>query len=132
MTVCILILVGAPSEQAEARPGGRLSVTQHVDYSKGRPIEGARFYLSLRRRIGSELRSPTGRAFSGAVRLGRVLPAGRYRIASWVRTCAGTCDFLDPPSARCFREIRIRSNDRLRLRLETRFAGPCTFFKRSG
>ena len=35
------------------------------------------------------------------------LPAGVYRVSSWLRPCSGNCGLLDPPTDRCSRRIRL-------------------------
>jgi hypothetical protein len=39
--------------------------------------------------------------------LERSLPAGEYRIVSHQRPCQGNCSYLDPPTDRCERTVRL-------------------------
>jgi hypothetical protein len=49
--------------------------------------------------------------------LARRLAPGRYRLSTYQRGCSGTCETLDPPSARCSRSIAIHAGTTLALRL---------------
>jgi hypothetical protein len=94
---------------------GKLRASVTVDTSLGIPIEGSLSFFRLRARDGSVVFD------RGAARLDEALPVGRYRLASYQRTCSGTCDTLDPPSDRCARGLRIRRGRTLRVHVWVRF-----------
>lgn len=86
---------------------GDLRVREERQESRLLYIEGAIGYVSLRR-VGED--TPlVRRSFPfGRIRLDRRLRSGTYRLASWIRTCAGSCEFLSAPTRGCNRSFRVR------------------------
>jgi hypothetical protein len=42
--------------------------------------------------------------------------AGRHLLTSFIRSCDGNCGYLDPPSHRCSRLVRVPARAAVRLR----------------
>jgi hypothetical protein len=106
-----------------APPGkARLHVVQLV--AKGSPlaIEGAYHCVrvhgdsgSLERRLSDEL-TP-----QATLRL----PAGRYRLESWQRTCDGNCGYVDQPSDRCAGRFELEPHRRLEATITVTYGSGC-------
>jgi hypothetical protein len=110
------VLVGtAQAGGAAPVTQGKLQASVTVDTSHGIPIEGSVSFFRLRAADGSVVLERR------AERLSAALPAGRYRLASYQRTCVANCDTLDPPSDRCARALRVRRNGTLRVHVWVRF-----------
>ena len=88
-------------------------------------IEGAISYLAVKRL--SDGRVVLRRRYEGLIRLDRALAPGRYRVSSYVRSCSGTCDRLDPPTNRCATSVRVRSRSTVRLTVVSRDDRACRF-----
>lgn len=89
---------------------GAVRVGMRVDESGGVPFEGALHYFRVRdarRRVVLRLR---------VTRFTRLLPPGRYSIATWYRICDGDCHHLARPAGYAKRRFRVRSERTTRLR----------------
>lgn len=95
---------------------GRMAVRTRVDESGGVPFEGALTYFRLRDARGRVVARKQGTRFS------RLLAPGRYSLASWHRTCSGTCDNLDAPSGHTRLRFRVRSRRLTRLLLTVNYS----------
>jgi hypothetical protein len=102
----------SPGSRCQAECGAtdtqRLVVSEKVVQNGATYIEGAYSFLTIRHRSGAMV---FHRRYSGRMHLNRELLVGRYRIASYVRSCAGSCDYLDPPSGRCDATFRLRESE---------------------
>ncbi len=58
----------------------------------------------------------------------RRVEAGRYRVERWERSCAGTCNFLDPlsPENRCGQDVEVRRDRRVTVTVMARPSGGCS------
>jgi hypothetical protein len=103
----VVAAIALTRDKAEPEPAGRalLVVSEQHDNDGPSYVEGAWSFLTLSR--------PDGRTFlertykNTRIHLRASFPAGRYRLASYVRSCAGNCGGLDPPSDSCAREITL-------------------------
>jgi hypothetical protein len=100
----------------------RLVVRERVVHTGATYIEGAYSFLTVRRRSGAVV---FHRRYSGRMHLNRAFRRGRYRIASYVRSCAGSCDYLDPPSDRCDAKFRLRESEPVRAVIRTAVGERC-------
>jgi hypothetical protein len=121
--VAILIGLGASATTTADGGQGNLRVVEIFDASQGTPTEGWISYLTIRR-AGSddvvlESTLPQGTHPTGHYRL----PAGRYHLTSYWRTCDGNCGYLDAPSNWCSRRVRIKRGQKTRVVVE-RSASP--------
>jgi hypothetical protein len=117
----------AASSHAERSPAdgpadGRLVVTERIIKSNGTYIEGAYQYLRLARPDGAVVFK---RRYGKRMKLDRRFPAGRYRLSSYTRTCAGTCAYLDRPSARCARSFTLERGGEVRAVVRTKAGERC-------
>jgi hypothetical protein len=111
-----------PSE-ARAPSEPRLVVTEQIVKSDATYIEGAYWYLVLKRvRDGHVV---FRRRYSGRMHLDKRFPGGRYRLVSYVRSCAGTCGYLDSPSGRCAAKFSMRRGARVHAVVRTEVGEPC-------
>jgi hypothetical protein len=99
-----LVAFGAIGGTTTPRPGGArtgkgtLEVSQSVDQSGPMFIEGAIGFLEVRS-VGRLVQRADGPM--GMVHLRVALPAGTYRVVSYLRPCDGNCGYLDAPVDRC-------------------------------
>jgi hypothetical protein len=127
LTALALLGVTAVSALAERSPSagpsqGRLVVTERTVDSGGVYAEGAYYYLELSRPGGQHV---FRRRYEDRIHLNRRFPAGRYRLASYARACAGSCDYLDKPSDRCAREFTLPRDERVHLVVRIAAGKPC-------
>jgi hypothetical protein len=102
---------------------GTLAV--HFDFDPGAPgqfagpIEGFFSYMDV---VGRGLHAewPGASVRDLAVRL----PVGLYRLKTYARTCDGTCNTLDPPTALCAHRFRMRPSEVMRARVVVNWAAP--------
>ena len=86
-------------------------------------IEGSVGYVRIRSRAGRLVASNT---FAGGRKELRFrLRPGVYRMVSFQRPCDGNCGYLDPPTDRCSRPIRIRRMKSVSARIEVSPANGC-------
>ena len=112
VTAALAALAGCGTAEAPsgAEPAAHL-VVREVLPLQPRYIEGSLSYLRVEA-VGGEA-VVDGPATDGTqVRgrdplLERPLPAGEYRLVSHQRPCQGNCSFLDPPTDRCERTVRL-------------------------
>jgi hypothetical protein len=52
------------------------------------------------------------------------LPVGLYRLKTYARTCEGTCDYLDAPTALCVHRFQVRPSEVMRARVVVNWAAP--------
>lgn len=91
---------------SEAAPG-TLELRESFDRSHGLYVEGSVSYVRVRTSGG---KLPVARRVrKQRFRMRRRLAPGRYRVISYQRPCDGNCRFLDPPTDRCARRVRIFS-----------------------
>lgn len=102
-------------------PKGRLVVKERHVENGSAYIEGAYQYVVVKRRDGSVV----FRARFSSGRVKRLLRTGSYRLASYTRTCSGTCDNLDPPSHRCSAGFRVKAPRRLDATVRTAVGERC-------
>lgn len=116
------------SDRRRAPDTARLVVKGKFVDTGAHYIEGAFAYLVIRRRGAP--RPVVRREYRGAIWLNKALPAGRYRLVSYVRPCGGICPDrkprpcresscpgpggLDRPTDRCADDFRLRSGQTLR------------------
>ena len=91
-----------------AKSAGLLSVRETFDDSKGTPVEGYVSYLVVRRAGSGDVVIKESKA--GLVRSTSVLTRGAYRLRTYIRTCSGNCNFLDPPTNSCSAQFRIKGS----------------------
>jgi hypothetical protein len=112
-----------PAETAGPRP---LLVVKGRDAAQpgdGIAIEGERSFLRIRGARGFDTYDAR---FTGDVYdLSKPVLAGRYRVAAYTRTCAGTCAYLDPPSDRCARRFAIAKDEVVTVTITSRSAHRC-------
>ena len=99
-------LVGANPALADRRTG-ELRIRERGVDTGAVYIEGAYQYVTVRRTRGQRIvyRRRSANGLSARLRLA----PGYYRVDSWTRSCAGTCETLDPPSYRCHGSFRVRA-----------------------
>jgi hypothetical protein len=85
-------------------------------------IEGAYSYLKLKRADGAVV---FHRKYQGRMHLSRKFPVGRYWLVSYVRSCAGSCDYLDPPSDRCAAPFRLTRQEPVHAVVRTAVGERC-------
>jgi hypothetical protein len=115
-------VVGCGGHGAHLTGPARLHVAENVADGSPFPIEGAYHYVrvagdsgSLQRRLSLEL-TP-----QATLRL----PAGRYRLESWQRTCDGNCGYLDQASDRCESGFELKPGQRLEATITVRYRSGC-------
>jgi hypothetical protein len=96
-----------------------LVVREHFDPEGGIPIEGYVSYVTVKRAGSDHVALRAQPPFRG------VLPAGRYRVSTYARTCSGNCGNLDPPSNKCGTSLRLVGGTTVRVRVIRRFDRPC-------
>ncbi len=101
----VAALVALPAT-ADAAPG-TLDLRQSFNSSRGLYTEGAVSYVRVRGIRGKLILAK--RVNRTRFRMRRRLASGRYRVISYQRPCDGNCGFLDPPTDRCARQMRILS-----------------------
>jgi hypothetical protein len=99
--------IGTGVEAVPVKSTGELRVRERRMDTGSVYVEGAYQYLSVRRTRDNRLmyRIRSANPIRARLRLRR----GYYRVASWTRSCVGTCDRLDPPSGRCRGHFRVRA-----------------------
>jgi zinc D-Ala-D-Ala dipeptidase len=119
--VVMAVAAGAAPAADAAAPRGTLDVRQRFDYSAGQYFEGSVSYLRVRkgRRVVAE------RSRAGPVTLERRFRPGLYRVASYQRPCSGNCTFLDMPTDRCSRRVRVFASETTAARVVTRPGRRC-------
>jgi hypothetical protein len=100
----------------------RLVVSERVAHNGATYIEGAYSFLTVRRRSGAVV---FHRRYSRRMHLNREFRLGRYRIASYVRSCGGSCDYLDPPSGRCAAAFTLQQSERVKAVIRTGVGERC-------
>jgi hypothetical protein len=128
--VCIVLAGGTAvvaGSLAERSPtdgpaDGRLVVREHQVDNGAVYIEGAFQYLELARTDGALV---VKRRYMKGMRLDRRFPAGRYRLSSYTRSCAGSCAYLDDPSGRCSREFTLERAGEVRAAIRTEVGKRC-------
>jgi D-alanyl-D-alanine dipeptidase len=106
LVIAVALAAVALPAAADAAPGTldfRQSFAGRVPY-----IEGSVSFVRVRDADGVEVVRRRV-MHKPRFRLRRRLPAGRYKVVSYQRPCDGNCSFLDPPTDRCARRIRILS-----------------------
>jgi hypothetical protein len=98
---------------------GTLNVRERFDPEGGLPIEGY-IPFAVVRKAGS------GRVVLRAKpSFHRNLPAGRYRLSSYMRTCDGNCGFLDPPTNKCATTFELERRKTTTIRVLRRADRSC-------
>ena len=104
---------------------GKLHVQQVVAPGSPQPIEGSIPFIRVARADGSTVvkrrLNLTRRTPFADLRLA----PGRYRLQSWQRTCDGNCGYLDAPSDRCARWLRIHRGQPLDATITVTFGSGC-------
>ena len=110
----VLLGVAAPADVAAAPPrgNGTVAVSETFDDREGVPIEGQKTYLRIIHN-GRVVGEPT----LDGPRIALVLPAGRYRLVRYARTCQGTCDHLSDPVSRCRARVTVQRRKVTRVRI---------------
>jgi zinc D-Ala-D-Ala dipeptidase len=101
----VAALVALPPSANAAR--GTLDLRQSFDRSHGLYVEGAVSYVRVRGIRGKLIIAK--RVNRPRFRMKRRIGSGRYRVISFQRPCDGNCGFLDPPTDRCVRRMRVLS-----------------------
>ena len=109
LTAVLAISLGtvstAGAENAPLAHGGKgqgtLNVRERFDPEGGLPTEGYIPFAVLRKAGSGRVVLREKPSFH------RRLPAGRYRLSSYMRTCDGNCGFLDPPINKCVATVEI-------------------------
>ena len=122
-TVALACSAVAPAASPAAR--GTLDYRQTLDSSRGTYIEGSFSYVNVTNARGRVVMEREYRQ-RGRFRLRRPLPAGRYRVTSFQRPCAGNCAALDPPTDSCARRLRVLPRGRTLVRVTVRPGRGCT------
>lgn len=120
---------GHPSPDATVQPTTMsgpdpvpIRITQVVT-SKAQPVEGAFSYLRVDHVGGATVID--GR-LPGRQRVILRLPAGRYRLHSWQRTCDGNCSHLDQPTIECARAFSLHRGEPLVVTIQVDWTSKCT------
>lgn len=104
MAVLAAAALAASAAAGTAKP--TLRVTQafvgSVHY-----VEGSIGYVRIQSRAGRTLAEKTFRTSS---ELRFALMPGTYRLVSFQRPCDGNCGYLDPPTDRCGRLLRVHAH----------------------
>ena len=133
-----LVVVAALTDGCQDKTGpARLVIHEQALKSKASFTEGAIGFLSIRRADDGTVvfNGRYGYRRSGdlpfqkiPIHFDRSLPAGRYRIVSYVRSCPASCgDPLDPPSDRCEKPLELKDGQRVDVTLFTVVLRPCRF-----
>ena len=101
----------------------RLVVNEKVVENGATYIEGAYSYLVVKRAADGAV--VFKRRYSRRMHLDRAFALGRYRLVSYVRSCAGTCDHLDDPSGRCSAPFTLRQSAAVRAVIRTEVGERC-------
>ena len=117
-----LAVMAITAADAGAGASQRLVVSEKIVDNGATFIEGAYSYLTVKRRGGAVV---FHRRYRGRMHLSREFPVGRYRLVSYVRSCAGTCDYLDPPSGRCAAPFRLTKRRPVRAVIRTAAGERC-------
>ncbi len=126
-TTSALAALALPAAAAGAP--GTLDYRQRLDASRGVYIEGSISFVRVRAADGEVVvRRRTAKA---RFRMVRKLPPGRYRVVSYQRPCDGNCGFLDPPTDRCARRVRVLSGGLTDVRVTLRPYRGCTMSRRA-
>jgi hypothetical protein len=112
---------------AGSAPGGRKAeqrvvVSEKVVDNGATYIEGAYSYLKLKRGDGTVV---FHRRYEARMHLSRKFPVGRYWLVSYVRSCAGSCDYLDAPSDRCAAPFMLTGEERVHAVVRTAVGERC-------
>jgi hypothetical protein len=100
----------------------RLVVSEQIVQTGATYIEGAYSYLTVRRSDGTVA---FHRRYRTRMHLSRKFPLGRYRLVSYVRSCAGTCAYLDKPSDRCAATFTLARDQSVHAVVRTEVGKPC-------
>jgi hypothetical protein len=119
------------SARRAAADDGGLRLGEHLKPSNSLYTEGALEYVTIRK-TGSRALVVRRKFALGKINLARRLPARRYRIASYTRTCSGNCDHLDPPAYACGRTVTIKRGATLRATVESQVGKVCRITVRFG
>jgi hypothetical protein len=115
---------GPSAEGASARRAtGELRIRERKVETGSVYIEGAYQYVSVRRTRDNRLvyRARSANALRARLRL----RPGYYRVASWTRSCSGSCDRLDPPSDSCRGLFRVRPGRFVTATIRSGVGVPC-------
>jgi D-alanyl-D-alanine dipeptidase len=123
----VAALVALPAA-ADAAPG-TLDLRESIDRSRGTYVEGSVSYVRVRGVRGKPVVSR--RVRRPRFRMQRRLGSGRYRVISYQRPCDGNCGFLDPPTDRCSRPVRILSDGLTQVSVRVRPGRRCTMTRRA-
>jgi D-alanyl-D-alanine dipeptidase len=126
-TTAALAALAMPAA-AGAAPG-TLDYRQKLDPSQGVYVEGSISFVRVRDASGEAV--VRRRTAAARFRMVRKLPPGRYRVVSYQRPCGGICRFLDPPTDRCARRVRILSGGLTSVRVTVRPGRGCTMSRRA-
>ena len=126
-----LILAGAALLAALAVPAARpASVYGTVDIrlnrlpASARYIEGAAWHVRLSSNtFGAVVNLFDAQTLTETRLTLRRVPAGRYRVTSYMRPCDGNCSVLDPPVDRCSGAVRVRAGRINRVIVDLRAPG---------
>jgi D-alanyl-D-alanine dipeptidase len=113
---------------ADAAPG-TLDLRESIDRSRGTYVEGSISYVRVRDLRGRLV--VARRVRRAPFRLQRRLGPGRYRVTSYERPCDGNCSFLDAPTDRCSRRVRILSDGVTEVNVTVRPGRGCTMSLRA-
>ena len=123
----VLGLGGAATDTGRAAPpdsaDGELRLREQVADTGAIYVEGAFQFATVRRTRDGRLMYRTRGEEGIAARLS--LRPGFYRVASWTRSCAGTCDRLDPPSGYCQGSFRVRRSRYVTATIHSGVGVPC-------
>ena len=123
LTVALMTGLG-PGSATGASSTGVLRVTERFIESPTMYVEGAVEYVSVQR-VSTGALVLKRRFDLGEIRLTRRLPAGRYLLTSWTRSCSGTCENLDPPTSSCKRVVRVRGGKTRRVTIVSQVGQHC-------
>jgi len=112
------------SQPADAPRQARLVVTTQFVKTPAQYIEGAFYYLEVRKASdGSLVRRRRG---EGKPSLSNSFPPGRYRIHAYARPCSGTCEQLSRPTDGCARALRLRAGTTVRAQVRFKTDAHCS------
>jgi hypothetical protein len=116
-----LLVASCADRSGGGTPGPRIEVRTEFDDSGGVYIEGFLSYVRVRGPgIDEEIELEVPESASFELEGG-----GTYVMTSWVRSCAGNCGFLDPPSDRCEDMFAVGEGATLRVLITYRAGTPC-------
>ena len=109
------MIISAAIAAAGGQPDGRLVIRETLP-PMPRYIEGSVSFLRVTRGADVLVDGPVTDGVSVRGRepvFSRAVEPGEYHVVSYQRPCDGNCSFLDPPTDRCEKTVRVPSGETL-------------------